>query len=281
MGLSSPVRNIRLLKYDHNYFETATLDELTFKKKKLASICTDKQVDIHCYQYRMDHDPSFIKSQLTSLKKRVNSQRRSGAHLLAEDKHNNTEVSQPQHIADEAIPDDVALPTSLETVTSTPKNDTVVCNKLQSTEPVPVIKWVCQECSNECIPVMRESRCLCGHRLKEHKSNPKNKMSFPCSSKNCKCNHFFFLVAEGAWILRCRCKHKHTDHDCSPGVHKCNKCTQCVGFDSPWVCNCGHTWASHTQNTVLITEQNVAEVLGVKAAENKKQHFYRQDGLDG
>lgn len=29
-----------------------------------------------------------------------------------------------------------------------------------------------------------------------------------CAGKGCTCRGFFYIVAEGAWILRCRCKHK-------------------------------------------------------------------------
>lgn len=29
-----------------------------------------------------------------------------------------------------------------------------------------------------------------------------------CDGKGCACRGFFYIVAEGAWILRCRCKHK-------------------------------------------------------------------------
>ena len=104
--------------------------------------------------------------------------------------------------------------------------------------------WTCNHCKRECIPVRGESRCLCGHRYKEHKGK-----NFSCSHHGCKCRKFFFVVAEGAWILRCRCKHKHIDHD--PVTLKCKKrnCKACTGFDSPWVCNCGHPWSEHTQGT--------------------------------
>lgn len=92
---------------------------------------------------------------------------------------------------------------------------------------------------------------------------------FECSSSKCACRHFFFVVAEGAWILRCRCKHKHIEHDSSAAPHRCLKlkcsCAEfdryvCFGFnafsadfyfliwDSPWVCNCGHAWNSHAQS---------------------------------
>mmetsp|Transcript_8078 Transcript_8078/g.12071 ORF Transcript_8078/g.12071 Transcript_8078/m.12071 type:complete len:138 (-) Transcript_8078:71-484(-) len=74
----------------------------------------------------------------------------------------------------------------------------------------------------------------------------------PCDVKNCKCKCFFYVVAEGAWILRCRCKHKHIEHDCSTQPFGClnSKCQRdhlCNGFDSPWVCNCSHVWSSHRQ----------------------------------
>ena len=47
-------------------------------------------------------------------------------------------------------------------------------------------------------------------------------------------------------MLRCRCKHKHVEHDAAS--HACAKpgCP-CSRFDSPWVCNCDHPWAGHRQ----------------------------------
>ena len=137
------------------------------------------------------------------------------------------------------------------------------------------VAWQCMECKVECIPVRRESRCLCGHRLKEHGSQPagasdirtnsvaqKNK----CLAAKCPCANFFFVVAEGALVLRCRCKHKHIEHDCASSPFYCKRCKSgsssaasggtnagatCYGFDSPWVCNCGHPWATHKQSNVV------------------------------
>lgn len=64
----------------------------------------------------------------------------------------------------------------------------------------------------------------------------------------CQCKNFYYIVAEGAWILRCRCKHKHVEHDCSKQGFPCKKQScQCKLFDSPFVCNCNHGWASHKQ----------------------------------
>ena len=67
-----------------------------------------------------------------------------------------------------------------------------------------------------------------------------------CCSSGCSCPGFFYIFAEGAYILKCRCKHKHTDHD--PKSHKCCRPNcGCIGFYSPFVCNCDHGWASHRQ----------------------------------
>ncbi|KAG9401130.1 hypothetical protein AC1031_009885 [Aphanomyces cochlioides] len=116
-----------------------------------------------------------------------------------------------------------------------------------------VVKWSCTTCNRECIPVREESRCLCGHRLKQHpatssESDKKRGKPFACTALKCPCQAFYYIVAEGAWILRCRCKHKHIDHD--PTSYQCTKpkCL-CDAFDSPWVCNCAHPWSDHVQTT--------------------------------
>jgi len=147
------------------------------------------------------------------------------------------------------------------------------------------LTWSCDHCDRECVPIRTESRCLCGHRLKDHCSVTETPPKYGsavassackprltslccmnqqwsvvfhhgqsaivrrCKAAGCKCKGFFFIVAEGAWVLRCRCKHKHTDHNAA--THACSKagCT-CSQFDSPWVCNCNHPWAQHTQAIV-------------------------------
>ena len=129
-----------------------------------------------------------------------------------------------------------------------------ISHQIDLKSSMPTVKWLCTVCSNNCLPVIRESRCLCGHRLKDHaKKNSKSVDSLPCTTRNCKCKNYFYVVAEGSWVLRCRCKHKHIDHDCSGAPFSClnPKCVSgplCVGFDSPWVCNCGHSWGSHSQS---------------------------------
>jgi hypothetical protein len=213
-------------------------------------------------------DRAIVSSQLISLKKRVKSQRSSGSSHVGEatqqdEQHAKISVVEPLD-GDEP-----------EVGAEKIKEGSLGSGAAWHSMLVP--RWICGECSNECIPIMRESRCLCGHRMKEHKSDPRNKQVFPCSTRSCRCAHFFYLVAEGSWILRCRCKHKHTDHDCGPGPHKCSKCSGCSGFDSPWVCNCGHTWSAHKQ----IVASLAADAEDVTQQPPKKQqHFYRQDGLD-
>ncbi|KAL4422701.1 hypothetical protein ABPG75_008898 [Micractinium tetrahymenae] len=124
------------------------------------------------------------------------------------------------------------------------------------------LAWVCGTCQRECIPIRSESRCLCGHRYKEHQQDhPVGAWS--CGSKGCACRGFFYIVAEGAWILRCRCKHKHIEH--SPATHACVKpgCG-CSAFDSPWVCNCDHPWADHKQ--IEVEKRNTSIMAGMMEA---------------
>lgn len=107
------------------------------------------------------------------------------------------------------------------------------------------LAWVCQTCEKECIPIRTESRCICGHRHKEHVQGP----PWSCKAARCSCQHFFYIVGEGSWILRCRCKHKHTEHDSVTHACKNTNC-QCQKFLSPWVCNCDHPWSDHKQAEV-------------------------------
>ncbi|KAK3241166.1 hypothetical protein CYMTET_49055 [Cymbomonas tetramitiformis] len=68
-----------------------------------------------------------------------------------------------------------------------------------------VLRWGCNDCGKECVPVRDESRCMCGHRLREHAKSEEER-PFKCNRNGCRCKHFFYIVAEGSWILRCRCK---------------------------------------------------------------------------
>jgi len=121
-----------------------------------------------------------------------------------------------------------------------------------------VVTWSCNCCEQECIPVREQSRCLCGHRLKDHPKDP-HTGKLGCSNPKCRCQSFFYIVAEGAWILRCSCKHKHTDHDSRS--HACTKPNcRCSKFFSPWVCNCDHPWQDHTQRLESRRVKTLAEM---------------------
>eukprot|EP00899_Mesostigma_viride_P020761 jgi/Mesvir1/28687/Mv11179-RA.1 len=139
-----------------------------------------------------------------------------------------------------------------------------------------VLSWRCGECERECIPVRDESRCMCGHRLKEHGKLDSDKPLKCLNTRGCTCTKFFYIVAEGSWILRCRCKHKHIEHD--PVTHKCTKpnCKQCDKFDSPWVCNCNHPWSSHKQLVEERSFKSLADMMGDVAPEvNDWDHIER------
>uniref|UniRef100_A0A7S3DM51 Protein FAM221A n=2 Tax=Palpitomonas bilix TaxID=652834 RepID=A0A7S3DM51_9EUKA len=115
---------------------------------------------------------------------------------------------------------------------------------------------------------------MCGHRLKEH-----NGKTLKCAAKKagkpCECKKFFYILAQGAWILRCRCKHKHIEHEPNP-PYKCAKpnCKGCdKGFDSPFVCNCDHGWVSHEQRVLAKNEaEDFSELLpaNVKRGQEKE-----------
>ncbi|GMH33682.1 hypothetical protein BSKO_01516 [Bryopsis sp. KO-2023] len=125
---------------------------------------------------------------------------------------------------------------------------------------VEALAWVCQECEQECVQIRSESRCICGHRLKEHHREDETG-SHRCKNSKCSCPSFFLIVAEGSWILRCRCKHRHTDHE--PTTHSCKKPScQCDKFDSPWVCNCDHAWANHKQMMVKRQVVDMSALVG-------------------
>eukprot|EP00762_Andalucia_godoyi_P007913 ANDGO_01266.mRNA.1 loc549482 protein len=108
--------------------------------------------------------------------------------------------------------------------------------------------WFCKGCDKPCLPIKEEARCMCGHRRKVHGPNGG---VMKCQDAKCKCRSFFYIFGQGAFILRCRCKHKAIEHDASHPDHPCVKAgCKCTQFESPWVCNCNHAWASHEQRFV-------------------------------
>ena len=135
--------------------------------------------------------------------------------------------------------------------------------------------WECDECATSCFPTNSESRCLCGHRLRDHPPVPPaprpgarppaaGKFTpWACTSGKCACRAFYYIPAEGQWMLRCVCKRKAVEHDPRP-PHKSTKPplngVVCNGFSSPWVCNCGHPWSRHTQRFVEVRARRGARV---------------------
>lgn len=122
-----------------------------------------------------------------------------------------------------------------------------------------VLQWYCHGCKKPCLQIREESRCICGHRFKYHKKDSKGRYRCTerCRGSNCPCKNFFYLVAEGSWMLRCQCKHKGIDHD--PNTHACKRqnCS-CAKFKSPWVCNCNCPWHMHEQIEATIKVKTFA-----------------------
>eukprot|EP00397_Hematodinium_sp_SG-2012_P034608 GEMP01037131.1.p1 GENE.GEMP01037131.1~~GEMP01037131.1.p1 ORF type:complete len:424 (+),score=84.84 GEMP01037131.1:194-1465(+) len=151
--------------------------------------------------------------------------------------------------------------------------------------------WRCTQCpegSSICCRLKpAKHSCICAHKLSDHKDGR-------CTA-NCKCNDFTFHVQQGAWQVKCSCKHAHRDHavnvdkdgksrfQCTKHIpgHRENPCP-CVDFSANWVCTCGHGWTEH--ETVWCT--NVSKALFarewvacgirpecVKEAEEKRQKW--------
>jgi hypothetical protein len=136
------------------------------------------------------------------------------------------------------------------------------------------VQWMCRTCNNECLAITRESRCICGHRRKDHANDPiGSRNQLPCNTKSCICSHFFYIVGEGSWILRCNCKHKHIDHNPDKAPYSCKKCKGCSAFDSPWVCNCGHRWNEHLQRVLSPGDRSSSSMT------TRVNHAVRKDGL--
>lgn len=134
---------------------------------------------------------------------------------------------------------------------------------MNSVKKIRHIEWFCQGCSKACVNITPEARCLCGHRYREHDSVSK---SIKCKLSNCKCDNFFYIYGQGAFLLRCRCKHKANEHD--PKTRKCIKTpscqNQCKGFDSPFVCNCNCGWAKHIQREVTLQPKTFQDITKIE-----------------
>ncbi|XP_004372435.1 protein FAM221B [Trichechus manatus latirostris] len=123
------------------------------------------------------------------------------------------------------------------------------------------IGWRCPHYLWDCFRIGDESKCFCGHLLKEHQIN--SDISVPCGVSQCRCLMFCFIPSRPeevgefwltrratfdpkAWRAQCRCKHSHEDHTAT-GSHPCRHygcCCNC--FESNFLCAaCDRRWEEH------------------------------------
>lgn len=205
------------------------------------------------------------RARLSLLKNRVKLRAPNVQYVSSEAKFEEKSEPEPPRIVTLPPPaDPLDVQTELEDENAQPQ----FCSPVGSN-----VQWLCTNCNNECLPVTRESWCLCGHRRKDHAATADKAKQLPCASKSCPCKNFFYIVGEGSWILRCQCKHKHIDHNPDKKPYTCKKCSGCSAFDSPWVCNCGHRWNEHSQR--IAAPRSAREGGGVL----RVNHAVRSDGL--
>ncbi|XP_052571461.1 protein FAM221B isoform X3 [Peromyscus californicus insignis] len=123
------------------------------------------------------------------------------------------------------------------------------------------IGWRCPHYLWDCFRIGDESKCFCGHLLKEHQII--SDLSVPCSVSQCRCLMFCFIPSRPeevgefwlkrratfdpkAWRAQCRCKHTHEEH-AATGAHPCRHrgcCCSC--FESNFLCAaCDRRWEEH------------------------------------
>ena len=106
--------------------------------------------------------------------------------------------------------------------------------------------WSRPGADKPCLSIAATSRCLCGHAYDAHPE------PFQCVVDGCKCDRFFFIITDGPWELKCRCKHKAADHCSERGDHPCTRYgCNCKEYVSPWRCTtCGDKWDTHELRVV-------------------------------
>ncbi|XP_032252663.1 protein FAM221B [Phoca vitulina] len=131
------------------------------------------------------------------------------------------------------------------------------------------IGWRCPHYLWDCFRIGNESKCFCGHLLKEHQII--SDISVPCNVGQCRCLTFCFIPSRPeevgefwlkrratfdpkAWRAQCRCKHSHEDH-AATGSHPCRvKGCCCNCFESNFLCAaCDRRWEEH--ETFFETEE--------------------------
>ncbi|XP_005401045.1 PREDICTED: protein FAM221B isoform X2 [Chinchilla lanigera] len=131
------------------------------------------------------------------------------------------------------------------------------------------IGWRCPHYLWDCYRIGDESKCFCGHLLKQHQIV--SDISVPCTVGQCRCLIFCFIPSRPeevgefwlrrratfnpkAWRAQCRCKHSHEDHAAN-GAHPCRHhgCS-CNCFESNFLCAaCDRRWEEHA--TFFETEE--------------------------
>ena len=104
------------------------------------------------------------------------------------------------------------------------------------------VYWVNRE-GLECKAIGPETKCYCGHRYKNHKTDvrgvdlPENHdKTYKCPCKNCNCKKFEYVptLAYSTNLARCRCKHVVEDHLAD---RRCSKPScKCLDFSPSWTC---------------------------------------------
>ncbi|XP_073907599.1 protein FAM221B isoform X2 [Castor canadensis] len=97
------------------------------------------------------------------------------------------------------------------------------------------IRWRCPHYLWDCFQIGEESKCFCGHLLKEHQII--SDTFVPCTVSQCRCPMFCFIPSRPeevgefwvkrratfdpkAWRAQYRCKHSHEEHAVT-GTHPC------------------------------------------------------------
>ncbi|XP_058434048.1 protein FAM221B [Marmota monax] len=123
------------------------------------------------------------------------------------------------------------------------------------------IGWRCPHYLWDCFLIGDESKCFCGHLLREH--HIISDITVPCNVSQCRCLMFCFIPSRPeevgefwlkrratfdpkAWRAQCRCKHSHEEH-AATGTHPCrHRGCGCNNFESNFLCAaCDWPWEEH------------------------------------
>ncbi|XP_059542093.1 protein FAM221B-like, partial [Myotis daubentonii] len=136
---------------------------------------------------------------------------------------------------------------------------------LKATQTGLYIGWRCPHYLWDCFRIGDESKCFCGHLLREHRII--SDISVPCNVNQCRCLMFCFIPSSPeelgefwlkrratfdpkAWRAQCGCKHSHENH-AATGCHPCKaKGCCCYCFESNFLCAaCAHETFFETEET--------------------------------